>query len=145
MKMSENKKFLELLDSLTDALGRSDGQSLEEVSEDIKFEGVDLDSSLKRLMKTVHKSSRAAKRKVLDRAREERLKTETRDSTSFNKFKDWTREELIGKIRELLSTSPVSISAAFRDLESKRDEDLASLLEDLERAKQIASKETRDE
>jgi hypothetical protein len=141
MEMGENDKNIERLDSLTDALGRSDGQSLEEVKEDLKSEGIDLDSSLKRLMETVHKSSRAARRKMLDRAREERLKTDAKEPTTFGKFANWTREELIGKIREILSTAPVAINVSFRDLESKHDEDLASLLEDLERAKQIENKE----
>jgi hypothetical protein len=142
--MDKNNKYIEQLDSLTDALGRSNGQSLEEVKADLKSEGIDLNSSLKPLMETVHKSSRAARRKMLDHAREERLKTNAEESTAFGKFSYLPRKELIGKIQEILSTAPVPINVSFRDLESKNDEDLASLLEDIERAKQLDGKGKRN-
>jgi len=143
--MSKRKSFLEKLDALTDALGRSDGQSPEEIAEELASEGIDLNASIKRLMEAVHKSSKASKRQSLDQAREERLKRDASGSTYFSKFADWTREQLLERLGKILSDRPVAISASFRDLESRSNKDLASLLEDLEQAKDFSNEEASDE
>jgi exonuclease VII small subunit len=143
--MSKRKSFLEKLDALTDALGRSDGQSLEEIKEELESEGIDLNASIKHLMEAVHKSSKASRRQSLDQAREERLKRDVSGSTYFNKFADWSREQLLERLNEIISDRSVATSASFRDLESRSDKDLASLLEDLEQTKDFSNEEPSDE
>jgi len=139
--MSEEKRYLEMLDALTESLGSSEDQSLEEVTEELIAEGIDVDASISRLMQTVGKCTKAARRQALDRAREERLRTEQRSSALAIEFANLSKARLLKMIREIMSAMPDALSLSFRDLESKSDEDLASILEDLELAKQLAVEE----
>ena len=139
--MSEGKRYLEMLDALTESLGSSEDQSFEEVKEELKAEGIDIDASISRLMQTVSKSTDAAKRQALDRVREERLRTEQRSSTLAIEFANLSKAQLLKMIREVMSAMPNALSLSFRNLELKSDEDLASILEDLELAKQMVVEE----
>jgi|Deesub1362A_J573_1020465.scaffolds.fasta_scaffold01934_7 DNA-directed RNA polymerase subunit F len=143
--MAEEKNYLEILDALTDALGSSEDQSLEEVREELLAEGIDVDASVNRLMQTVNSCIMSARREAMDRAREERLKAERKDLTFGNKFANLSKDQLLEKIKEIMSISHAAPILSFRDLELKSDEDLASILEDLELAKQLADKEQNRE
>ena len=55
-----------------------------------------------------------------------------------------TKEDLMNTIRALLLANP-QLSVSWRELESKSEEDLISLIEDLETTKQIQTKEASDE
>jgi hypothetical protein len=142
VEMSKERSFLKKVDSLTDALGRSEEQSLDEVKKELEFEGIDPAASVDRLMETVHKCSRAAKRQALDRAREERLRRESKSLASVNRFVGWTREQLLKRLREMESFGGAAVAASFRDLNAKSEEDLISLLEDLERAQRLGDEES---
>lgn len=133
------------LDALTDALGRSDEQSLDEVMDDLKSEGINVEETMARLINMVNKTSKAAKRKQLDLAREERQKKESEFIKLKDKFTDWTRDQILLKIKEILSMSGPDISVAYRELESKDTEDLRSLLEDLEMARKLDEYKNDDE
>ena len=63
IKMKKIEKKFILLDALTDALGRSEGQSLNEVKEDLQDEGIDVEASVKSLMESVKMISMTAAKK----------------------------------------------------------------------------------
>lgn len=132
--MDINKKdMLKTLDALTDALGRSDGQSVDEVIDELKEQGIDADTTLKRLKEAQQQISMAAKRSVLNIAREKRHKLDEKGHDFIGKFSDWAKDQIIGRIKELLGSEGVSEpSLAFRDLETMGSDELGSILEDLE-------------
>lgn len=134
-------KYLETLDALTDALGRSDEQSTEEVLADIRDEGIDVDASLARLKKARLSIAMEAKRLPLDLARKKRLKLVKEGHEFFGKFSDWTRDQILARIKEL---SGPEAGFAYRDLEAMGTEEMASILEDLEMAHRSAMGEGDD-
>lgn len=127
----DSKKYLEILDTLTDALGRSDEQSTEEVIEDIRDEGIDADAALARLKKVQLSISMKAKRAALDSAREKRIKLDEKGHSFIGKFKDWTEDQIMERIKVL---SGPEAGFAYRDLEAMGKEEMVSILEDLEMA-----------
>lgn len=134
--MDINKaKYLKILDTLTDALGRSSDQSTEEVMADIRDEGINVDDALARLKKARLSISMEAKRSTLDSAREKRLKLVEKGHDFIGMFRDWTREQIIARIKEL---SGPEAGLAYRDLETIGIEEMISILEDLEMANRIA-------
>ena len=143
-KKGENKFFI---DTLTDALGRSDGQSIEEVKRDLRDEGIDVEETMKNLMTIVKNTSMATKRKQLDIAKEKRHKMESKKSNIISKFNKWTRDEILSKIKDISSLLGTEVNVAYRELDSKNTDDLKSLLEDLEIAKQQyeCEKDSNDE
>ncbi|EFK08828.1 conserved hypothetical protein [delta proteobacterium NaphS2] len=76
-----------------------------------------------------------AKRSALDLAREKRLKLVERGHEFIGKFSDWTREQILARIKEL---SGPEAGFAHRDLEAMGTEEMASILEDLEMAHRSA-------
>lgn len=138
MKEDERKNKLILLDALTDALGRSEGQSLEEVKEDLKDEGIDVDASVRSLMESVKAISMKAKRSQLDLSKERRLADESKVQSIIGKFAGWTRVQILARIEEIAAEPGLKVLVSHRDLESKSTEDLISLIEDLELAKDNA-------
>lgn len=147
MKEDEKEERKIFIDALTDALGRSDDQSIEEVKKDLRDEGVDVEETMKRLMTMVKNTSMAARRKHLDMAREKRHKMESKKSNIISKFDKLTRDEILSKIKDIYSLLDAKISVAYRELDSKNTDDLKSLLEDLEIAKQQfkCEKDSNDE
>jgi len=134
-------KYLQNLDALTDALGRSDEQSTEEVLADIRDEGIDVDAALARLKKARLTIAMEAKRSALDLAREKRLKLVEKGHEFIGKFSDWTREQILARIMEL---SGPEAGLAYRDLEAMGMEEMTSILEDLEMAHHSAMGEGND-
>ena len=61
------------IDALTDALGRSEGQSLEEVKEDLQNEGIDVDASVRSLMESIKIISMMAAKKYSNQSGTKRL------------------------------------------------------------------------
>jgi hypothetical protein len=145
MGTEDKEKTMAFFDALTDALGDSEGVSKEEIVSDLKEEGIDVDASAKRILAMVEHASQKAKRQQLDFAREERLALESKKPTRLGEFLDWTKEQIIEKIHELLPTRDPLASVSYRDLKSKSQEDLAALLEDLITAKKMADQERHDE
>jgi len=145
MKEDKRKESLVFLDSLTDALGRSEDQSLEEVKNDLRDEGIDVEASMERLMSSVKDISMEARRKQLDLAKEKRDEIESKYPDFIGKFSKLTREEILSRIQEIGSSFGLEASVAYRDLESKDIDDLRSLLEDLELAKHIDENSSDEE
>lgn len=141
--MSQKDDFLLILDNLAEFMGGSEGQSTDEVIGELRSEGVDVERGFHEFMRTVAECSARSRRQELEFARERRMQAETKLKIS-DRLKR-TKEELIGTIQALLATDPEPVSVSWRDLESKSPEDLISLIEDLETAKQIRSKEVSDE
>jgi hypothetical protein len=141
--MSQKESFIVTLDNLTDFLGRSEGQSTEEIMEELRSEGVDVDRGFQEFMKTVAECSARSRRRDLDIAKEGRLQAEAEPTISERLNR--TKEELIETIQGLFSADPLLVGVSWRDLESRSIEDLASLIEDLETAKRIQEKEASDE
>lgn len=134
MGTNEKEKHMMILDALTDTLGRSEDQSVEEIKAELREEGVDVDSSLDRLKKIQQNISMEAKRSALDTAMEKRLEFEKKRPDIIGKFIGWTREQLLDRFNELIELSDFDFGIAHRDLESKETEDIKSILEDLELA-----------
>lgn len=140
--MNINKeKYLKTLDALTDALGRSDEQSIEEVLADIRDEGIDVDAALARLKKVRLTIEMEAKRSALDIAMKKRLKLVEKGHKFIGKFNDWTRDQIQARIKEL---SGPEAGLAYRDLEGMGTEEMASILEDLEMAHRHSTGEDGD-
>lgn len=141
--MSQKESFIVTLDNLTEFLGRSEGQSTEEIMEELRAEGIDVDRGFQEFMKTVAECSARARRRDLEIAKERRLQAEAEPRMSERLKR--TKEELIETIQGFFSAAPQPVGVSWRDLESKSEEDLASLIEDLETAKRIQEKEASDE
>lgn len=137
----DRTKYLKTLDTLTDALGRSEGQSVDEVKVELSDEGIDVDAALTRLKTVQQHISMVAKRSVLDTAREKRLKLVKKGHEFIGRFSDWTRDQIIERIKEL---SGPEAGLAYRDLEAMGTEEMASILEDLEMARRSSIRESSD-
>lgn len=137
----DRTKYLKTLDTLTDALGRSEGQSIDEVKVELRDEGIDVDAALTRLKNVQQHISMVAKRSVLDTAREKRLKLVKKGHEFIGRFSDWTRDQIIERIKEL---SGPEAGLAYRDLEAMGTEEMASILEDLEMARRSSMRESND-
>jgi biotin operon repressor len=134
MDINKKEKHMAILDALTDAMGRSEGQSPEEIKQELREEGIDVDSAMDQLKRIQQNISMAAKRHALKSAREKRLDLEKKHHEIIGKFKNWSRDEILKRIKELIESSGTIVGMAHRDLESSDTEDILSLLEDLEMA-----------
>ena len=140
--MGRNReKYMKTLDTLTEALGMSEGQSPEEIKADIRDEGIDVDAVLARLKNARLNISMASKRSALDSAREKRLKLAKKGHEFIGRFSDWTIDQIIKRIKEL---SGPEAGLAYRDLETMGMEEMISILEDLEMAHRSAMEESND-
>ena len=147
--MNENKredsKFF--IDTLTDALGRSDEQSIEDVKNELREEGIDVEETMKKLITMVKNTSMTARRNQLDIAKETRHQRESKKSNIISKFDKWSRDQILSRIKDISCLLDTEVSVAYRELDSKNTDDLKSLLEDLEIAKQQyeCEKDSNDE
>jgi hypothetical protein len=139
------EKILSFLDALSDALGESEGVSKEDIIADLKDEGIDVDVALKRIQTMVERASQKARRQQLEIAREKRLALEAEKPTRLANFLDWTKEQILEKISELIPSSGRLGSVSYRELESKSLGDLVALLEDLIAAKEMEEQENPNE
>ena len=125
-------KYMGILDALTDALGISEGQTPDEIKEELRSNGVDVDTKIGRLLKAQQSIAMADRRAALDRAREQRLEVEKTSEGVTGRFRDWSREQVFERFRELIQSGTPEAAVAYRDLEAMGTEDLKSILEDLE-------------
>ena len=137
----DREKYMKILDTLSDALGRSEGQSVEEVKTELRDEGIDVDAALARLKNARLSISMAAKRSALDSAREKRLKLIKKGHEFIGRFSDWTRDQIMERIKEL---GGPEAGLAYRDLEAMGTEEMVSILEDLEMTHRSAMEESDD-
>jgi hypothetical protein len=143
MKISDDmKKNLIFIKSMADAMSECDDLTVEEIKNELKEDGLDLDASVNSLMDFVRTCTMDAKRISLDRAAEARKVAEVKDKNSFEKFSNYSREQLLASIKSLITSSEATASFAYRELDVKSEEDLASILEDLEAAKALENSKT---
>jgi hypothetical protein len=131
---TDKDRYKKILDGLTEFLGSSEEQSVEEIKEELREESEKVDAMLKSLKQTQKKISMAAKRSVLDVAMEKRLELENVGNPFIGRFRDWSRNQIIERIKELSEMSGPMVTVAYRELESMEDETIGSMLEDLELA-----------
>jgi hypothetical protein len=131
---NELKRSLAFIDSMAEALSEQGGESIEEIREELRVKGIDLDASVKNLFAFVKSCSMDARREELEKAAELRSKVETDTLSTAGKFASLSKEDIIERIRALAAFSGQQVSVAYRELEGKDQEDLASILEDLEAA-----------
>jgi biotin operon repressor len=134
----DKTNYLNTLDTLTDALGMSEGQSIEEIKEELRSDGIDVDGAMGRLKMAQNSISKAAKRTTLDTARKKRLKLVEGGHEFIGRFKDWTKEQIMDRIKEI---GGPEAGLAYRSLETMGTEEIALILEDLE----MTNARTREE
>lgn len=137
--MNKNKedKIQSFLEGLTESLGRSEGESLEEVINVLKEDGFNVKASVSRLKAKVQSFSQEAKRRQLVVAREKRLSLESEAASKVKDFIGLSKDIIINKIMKLYAIPNIAASVSYRDLEAKSETDLVALLEDLELAKKM--------
>ena len=130
MNQVKSKKFS--LETLIDALGASEDQTIDEVKGELREDGIDVEAAMATLLKTVQECSMASRRIELDIAKRKRITQESSKPPLFGKFSSWTREQITKRIVEIAKASGGKLSFNFRDLEARSTEDMRSLLEDIE-------------
>lgn len=147
MKEDKRKESKFFIDALTDVLGRSDEQPIEEVKKDLQDEGVNVEKTMNELIAIVKNTSMAARRKQLDIAKEKRHQMESEKPNIISKFDKWSRDKILSRIKDISCLLDAEVSVAYRELDTKNTDDLKSLLEDLEIAKQQfeCEKDSNDE
>lgn len=133
---TDKKKDLVFLNALTDALGRSEGQSPEDIKRDLEEDGVNVDSLMRDIMSDIKDISMKAKREHLDSVRERRLDMESEKNDWLTKIRAFTKEEILERIELLVDKLGPEVSYSCREFESKNTDDLRAMLEDLELALQ---------
>lgn len=132
--MSTNKCHINtiFLKDLFESLADSGDMSTDDIKEELRTDGVDPDAALKRLMSAVEQASADSKKSVLDLAREERLRQQANFKKTIDSFKNWSKEQLLTKIKEISLKGSLMPAASYRELEEQTEENLRALLEDLE-------------
>jgi len=143
--MSTDKKleYIKLLDKLSETLGDSEGQSLDEIREEMQEEGIDVGAAEAEFLKSQQEISRAAKRQALDEAGQQRVLLGNKISEIKQKIKAWTKDQILDKLDSILETDP-EFGVAYRDLENKKDEDIKEILIDIEIAQLMKRDEGED-
>jgi len=136
----EIKKNLLFIEAMADAMSECDDASIGEIREELKADGIDLDVSVNHLMDFIRICAMDAKRESLDEAANAREVMEAEDRCLVGKFSAYSKDQLLTLIKSLLTLPEEQIGLAYRELDGKNQEDLASILEDLEAAKNLASK-----
>lgn len=139
-KDNEMKKNLIFIQAMADAISECDDLSDKEIKDEFRAEGLDLDASVNNLMAFVKNCAMDAKRKTLDMAAETRKTLEAKDKNGFGKFLNCSKDQIIANIKSLIESSGATASMAYRNLDGKSQEDLASILEDLESASDLKNK-----
>ncbi|OPY84739.1 MAG: hypothetical protein A4E71_02509 [Smithella sp. PtaU1.Bin162] len=139
-KDNEMKKNLIFIQAMADAISECDDLSDKEIKDEFRADGLDLDASVNNLMAFVKNCTMDAKRKALDMAAETRKTLEAKDKNGFGKFLNYSKDQIIANIKSLIESSGATASLAYRNLDGKSQEDLASILEDLESAMDLKNK-----
>lgn len=143
MSANKNLEYIKLLDKLSETLGDSEGQSSDEIREEFHEEGFDIVSAETEFLKFQQELSMAAKRQVLDEAGKQRNLLESKINDIKDKIKSWTKDQIMDRFKDLSIADP-DLVVAYRDLESKKDEDIKEILIDIELAQLMAKNEDQD-
>jgi len=136
----EIKKDLIFIEAMADAISECGDASVGEIREELKADGIDLDASVDKLMEFIRICTMDAKRESLDVAAEARKVIAAEDRGLFGKFSAFSKDQLLARIKSLMALPEEQVSLAYRALDGKNQEDLASILEDLEAAKDLERK-----
>lgn len=133
--MSTDKKleYIKILDKLSETFGESDGQTPDDVREELREEGLDIDSAEVRLMDFQRKMEMAALAQPLDEAKREREEQESKYQKIYECLKCWTNEQVIARIKDLAQQNP-DLSVAYREYkngEAGGIEEMRELLTDI--------------
>ena len=145
MGTNDKEKIISFLDSLSEAIGESEGVPKEDIIAGLKEDGIDADAAVKRIQLMVEHASQKARRQQLEIAREKRLALEAGKPARLVEFLSWTKEQIIEKIREIVPSSGPLASVSYRELQDQSQEALAALLEDLITTLEMEEKENPNE
>jgi phage shock protein A len=134
MSFDQKIQYIKFLDTLTDAMGDNEEQNNDEIREELREEGFDIEAIEADLMKFQQKVAMAAKRQALDEAEIKRKKSQPAVHRISEIIKDFSNIQVLERIKELMGFYP-DMAVSHRELEVKKEEDLRTLLEDLERAR----------
>lgn len=142
--MTEKKSFL---DSLYNFVSDHEGLSQAEIVSELENQGVATNQLQTRVSEVIEKGSKARRLSWLDRARQRQADIETRLKAKAPIF---DASNLKAKVQEILSGSYGSqaqryAEAYFRKKDELTDEDLQSLLEDLEDLDILTDKDQSEE
>lgn len=143
MSANKNLEYIKLLDKLSETFGDSEGQSPDEIREELNGEGFDIVFAETEFYKFQQEISMAAKRQVLDEAGKQRNILESKINNIKEKIKGWTKDQIMDRFKDL-STADPDLVVAYRNLESKKDEDIKELLIDIELAQLMVKNEDED-
>ncbi|MDA3918594.1 MAG: hypothetical protein PF690_16720 [Deltaproteobacteria bacterium] len=143
MSTNKNLEYIKLLDKLSETFGDSEGQSPDEIREELNEEGFDIVSAETEFYKFQQEISMAAKRQVLDVAGKQRNILESKINNIKEKIKGWTKDQIMDRFKDLSIADP-NLVVAYRDLESKKEEDIKEILIDIELAQLMAENEGED-
>lgn len=136
----EIKKDVIFIEAMADAISECGDVSMGEIREELKADGIDVDKSVNDLVEFIRIRAMDAKRESLDIAAEARKVIEAEDRGLAGKFSTYAKEQLLARIKSLMTLPEAQVSLAYRALDGKNQEDLAGILEDLEAAKDLESK-----
>ena len=135
-KDEEIKKGILLISTLADALAEIECKTQKEIQQDLRKEGIDLNSSMLRLNKFLRLNSIGSDKKHKILANDTGKTLKAKQKSIVGKISGWSKNKIIDRINELSPRLDPVYSASCRKLEGKSIEDLSSFLEDLEIALQ---------
>ena len=146
--MSTDKKleYIKMLDKFSEAFGESEKQTVDEVCEELREEGFDVDSAEARLMNFQQKMEMAALTQPLDEAKKRREEQESKYKEIYEQLKSWTNEQIIERIKDLAQKDP-DLSIAYREYKNGKAggiEDMRELLTDIMIAESIPEEDDNE-
>lgn len=137
MSIDKKLEYIKLLHMLSETFGDGEGQAPDEIREELRGEGIDINNAEAELIKFQREISTAAKRQTLDEAKIKREGLVLKQKEIMAKVRNWTREQLEERLKEIISIEP-DVAIAYRDLKTKEDEDIREILVDIELARLTA-------
>ena len=134
-----------MLDKLSETFGESEGQTPDEVREELREEGFNIDSAKARLMDFQQKMEMAALAQPLDEAKKKREEQEFKFKEIYEFLKSLTNEQIIERIKNLAQQDP-DLSIAYREYKSGQTgsiDDMRELLTDIIIAESIPEKDEK--
>jgi hypothetical protein len=139
MSIDKKLEYIKMLDKLSETFGESEGQTPDEVRNELREEGFDIDSAELRLMDFQKKIEMSALTQPLDEAKMEREQNENKYNEIYERLKSWTNEQVIERIKELAQKNP-DLSIAYREYNSEKHsqiDDVREILIDIMIAESI--------
>jgi len=123
MSIDKKLEYIKLLDKFSETFGESEEQTPDEVREELREEGVDIDSAETEMMKFQQKLASESKMQVLDDAKRQREMLTARPKEIIDEIKSWTKDQMIARIKDFADSDPELI-VAYREYESGKEGDI---------------------